>query len=202
MRFQRDISAGDFKLDIDNIRSLKEVWLVGSGGRKLLTKRSIGYLRETYATAWGTYPRGVPVDWAVGVNALAPQDDQLYFGPGGTSYTAFFTRDYEDIVFADQGIHYGRQQVVFMPPADQGYTIGVWGFFFQKILSDLPTDDKNFWTEVHPEVLVLSALWAHEISLRNTEGANDWIRAIDEYLLGVEFDIVEEQQTGLTRIPG
>lgn len=203
MRYQKDLIAGQFQLDIENVRALKEVWAVNGDGRSILTKRDIGYLKENYATAWGAYTRGTPVDWAVGVNALAPQQDQLTTGVG-SPYTAEFTYDYEDLVFSDesQAPHYGKMSVIVMPPVDVTYTIIVWGRFFQKKLTDTAGQTKNYWTEVHPELLVLSALWAHEVTQRNTEGAKDWMNAVDEYIQGIELDAIDEEITGMNQIPG
>lgn len=193
MRYQKNLTAGQFQLNITNVRAIKEIWATNGDGRNILTKRDIGYLKENYATAWGSYTRGTPADWAIGVSALAPQQDQLTSG----NYTGDFTYDYEDLILSDSSSapHYNKASIIVMPPVDSTYTISVWGRFFQKKLTDTAGETKNYWTEVHPELLTLSALWAHEVTNRNTEGAKDWMAAIDEYIMGIEKDQVDEEIT-------
>jgi len=203
MRYQKNLTAGQFVLDIENVRAVKEVWAINSTGRILLTKRDIGYLRTTYKTAWGSYTRGTPVDWAIGVNNLAPQQDQLTSGVG-SPYTAQFSYDYEDLIFSDEADApaYGKTSIIVMPPVDETYTVAIWGQFFQKKLLDTVGNTKNYWTEVQPEVLVLAALWAHEVTKRNTEGANDWMMQITKYLDDILLDVIDEEVTGFEQIPG
>jgi len=84
----------------------------------------------------------------------------------------------------------GKRGIMVMPPTDTAITIDIFGKFKSATLS--VDADVNFWTILHPEVLIKAANYELEIEYRNTEGANDWMRSILDTLRELDFDSVEE----------
>lgn len=52
--------------------------------------------------------------------------------------------------------------------------------------------DECYWSTEHPDILIHAALCRLEISYRNTTGANDWLRAINNDLTNLDMEWVEE----------
>jgi hypothetical protein len=52
-------------------------------------------------------------------------------------------------------------------------------------------NDENVWTLKYPELLVWAALYVHEVSRRNTAGANDWLTALTRETDEIDSDMVE-----------
>jgi hypothetical protein len=57
----------------------------------------------------------------------------------------------------------------------------------------IDNSNNNYWTNVSPEILIKAALYQLEVFNRNTEGAKDWLNAIETETLGLEFDLVMEE---------
>lgn len=62
--------------------------------------------------------------------------------------------------------------------------------------------ENSYWSDVYPEVLIYSALWAIESFYRNREGMRDWESAIRVYLDGIDMDIVEQEIVGIDQMIG
>ena len=81
--------------------------------------------------------------------------------------------------------------VIILPKTDQAITVEIGGLFYQKEM--IEDADENYWSQVHPLLLIMSASRHIEIMHRNTQGKQDWDRAIDDYISGIGMDVVEEQ---------
>jgi hypothetical protein len=81
--------------------------------------------------------------------------------------------------------------ILFGPPCDIERLFEVWGrFYTPQLTSD---GDYNFWTTVHPELLVMSACRMIEVFSRNTEGVKDWENSINTQLGDMDSDLAEEE---------
>jgi len=191
--FKNDLAVGQVKLEIEHCRIIDEVWVMNADGRTQLDVKSLEWLRENYADATTDIDRGRPTYYSSAVLPLAPSQVALT----AENFTDEFTYDFEDILFADKEEYRG---VIFLPPADLVYTMSILGSFFHKPLT--LDADENYWTKVHSELLVYAAGYSLEIFYRNTEGANDWMRAILRYTMEIERDLIEEQSKGITQMGG
>lgn len=90
--------------------------------------------------------------------------------------------------------------LTILPPADATYTITAYGHFWSDTLSD--NTDTNWWTVNHPGLAVLAALYMLEVSMRNREGARDWMAAITQRLSGIEFDVADREASMQTELEG
>jgi hypothetical protein len=80
--------------------------------------------------------------------------------------------------------------IIVMPPTDTAITVKIYGKFYEKSL--VAATDVNYWSEVHPQLLVYAALRELEVSYRNTQGYKDWDVRIKEYIAGIDKDLVED----------
>lgn len=176
-RYFDEVAAGSWYLTFQNCRVITEVWANNDEERKKLTKTDMVDLREYYT----------------GLVSATDQDEPDYYAPAfiraidatdKDSLGSFFNYVKTD----DDGTYNG---IIFMPPVDEAYVIEVWGKFYSTELSS--NTDENYWTNVHPMLLVWSALYHLEVSYRNSEGAKDWLSAIEMYGSDIDKDRVEEE---------
>ena len=70
-----------------------------------------------------------------------------------------------------------------------------------KYTEELSNDtDKSYWSEVHPEVLIMATMRQIEVFNRNTQGVKDWDNAIEVATFGIGKDLVEEEIAEVTQI--
>lgn len=198
MRHQVDISPGQNQISIPNVRSIKGVWLAGPDGRTMLQKTTMEKIK---AVGVNSYLGNSPAWWAINVGRLSPLQQNLTEGPSAP-YTDVFTYDADDLIFSDSpdAPGYSKTAIIIMPSPAVKSTLVVYGRFSHPDLVD--DADRNYWTDVHPHGLILASLWALEVTMRNTEGASDWMNAIRIYFNEVEPDVVDEEVSGIVQIPG
>jgi len=73
----------------------------------------------------------------------------------------------------DYSIH-----LVLIPLANRPLDVQLNGYFYDLTLNTL--ESTNRWTLRHPEVLLHASLYTLETFQRNTEGATDWLNALQE----------------------
>lgn len=191
--YRLNIVSGAAFQEMQSVRAIKEVWMQNVDGRFQLIKRPLGWMRENYADQVSALDVGTPAYWAHVVSLVSTEQQGLT----RANYTAQFTYDADDLLFSDEN-QYDREAVMWMPPADGAYTLQVLAEFFSKALS--ADADENFWTLVHPEILIMAAQRAIEVAYRNTEGVKDWNNAIFDSLVGIDSDLVKEEQAGVNQM--
>ena len=175
------IESGDWYALFQLCRAIKEVWISNSDGEKWkLDKTDFDVLRAAYAEDPANIDSGSPLYYSpINIRRIPETGGAVtidYFG--ATEYSA------------DVG-HFEYNGLVFLPPADGDYKLEIHGLFYQPKLS--ADDDENYWTEVHPLVLVMAACRALEVVYRNTEGVRDWENSIKSELFGLGLDLAEEE---------
>jgi hypothetical protein len=201
-RLTKSLTAGTVLVTTTGLRAIKEVWVSNSSGMYELFPQSIANLRAYYAGKFSEATAGAPEYYAPAV--LRPFPDTTV----AADIAGFY--DIEDLILhvaiAGTG-HWTYNGIVVMPPADGTYTLSLWGLFYSPtLLATLSgstwTQTKSFWTEEHPETLLMAALYKLEVFYRNTEGAKDWSGAMKEDMLGMDHDFVEEDLNGPSQIGG
>ena len=76
--------------------------------------------------------------------------------------------------------------------------VEVKGLFYSAELTN--DTDQNYWSVMHPLLLIMAAMMQTEIVNRNTQGVNDWRSAITEQMTQLGFDLVEELIAEVTQI--
>ena len=64
------------------------------------------------------------------------------------------------------------------------------------------TSTKSFWSEVHPNILLKSALKQLEMFYRNSEGVKDWDNALRDDTTPMDHDAAEEEAAGISQMGG
>ena len=161
-----DLAVGDYYVDLDNFRAVKQVWIADEGSTPLyLAKTSLEGLHgllEQEENTFVSVAHGTPRHYAVGVTQVGDAD------PLGL----------------------GEKRIVFLAPSDAVRKIYVSGLLWStKLVLDT---DVNFWSSVMPHTLVEASWMMIERAYRNREGVNDHLAAIFEDITQIDFDVVEQ----------
>ena len=161
-------------------RAVKEVWISNDKGRWQLEKKRLQDLL-------GEYLRIPPSQRSTG--------SPLYYSPAVTRYMpeSATVKDLEAFVgFVDipSGNAHMYNSILIAPPANELMFVEITGLFYSQELTF--DTDENYWTIMHPNLLVMAAMRQLEIVNRNTQGVNDWTNAIMAEAMQIGFDLVEE----------
>ncbi len=168
------VAAGDATFKFARCRALLDVWFIDTDGAKSFPRRM------TYEDFIEAHPENVAT-----ADRAIPED-----------YAPNIIRSIDTPVTADDI----KKGIIFNPPADQAYDIHIQGLWFATALS--VDADENYWTQLYPDLLVWAALYKLEVSYRNTEGARDWVAAINESLFGLDKDMANQDSAGDSQMIG
>lgn len=195
--YKQDFVVNDFRLKVQNLLSIKEVWMVTTtSDRWQLKKRALGYMMETYKDySIAVSDSGAPIDFCMVVPRLAPEQKDLT----SDNYEDEFTYGWETILFAneDDG-HFGYRMIWWMPKVDVAGTVEILGVFQSDPLTD--DDQYNFWTKNYEEVVIEATNYILEMTYRNTQGMKDRLFAITDLLTGVDHNLVEEDMSNIIQM--
>jgi len=179
-----------YSVKIPWCRAIKEVWVGSLTARWQVEKKDLQDLLAGYFT---TLPSGIDsggvLYYAPAVTRAAPET----YNTPADEMEAF--SGYVDIMSGD---HFAWNTVLIAPPTDTRLAVQVKGLFYSDQLVE--DTDKSYWTEVHSDVLILSAIRSIEMFNRNTQGVNDMDKAISSIITGIDMDLVEEQIAEVTQI--
>ena len=161
-------------------RVLSEVWIIDKvDGRTELEKIPDANLR-TYYNQFSSLANSKPLYYAT----TSLRDFPESFNPADASLVDYV--NYIDTVNSD----FNFRGITILPPIDKEYLIELIGKFNSPLLSDTVT--QNWWSINHHEMVITSSLYYFEISLRNTEGSKDYLRAIETMATQINNDTYEE----------
>lgn len=175
------LPVNEFSISFPYCRAIKEVWVSSIGlGRWQLKKKRLQDMLEGYLT-------GLPSSRTSGT--------PLYYSPCITRYIP------EDATVEDIGSFIGFVEVPFgnaleynsiviNVPTSAELSIDIRGLFYSmELVAEI---DKNYWSEVHPMLLIMAAMRQTEVVNRNTQGVNDWNNSISVETKQLGMDLVEE----------
>ena len=184
------LEIDEYSIQIPWCRAIKEVWVGSLTARWQVERMNLQDLLAGYFT---TLPSGIT------------SGDALYYSPAVTraapeTYNTPADElesfsGYVDVMSAD---HFAYNSVLIAPPTDERLSVQIRGLFYSDQL--VADTDKSYWSEVHPDVLIMAAMRAIEVINRNTQGVNDWNNAISEETSRIEMDLVEEEIAEVTQI--
>lgn len=193
MRYIGTLAQGGFSLSIPLCRSIKEVWIADSdGARTQLKKKSLQDMRANYAKDWADIDKSVPKFYSPNIVGLGPTQVD-------SSASAFSSNnDVSDLVLPTRG-NFEYNSILMMPPANEIYTINVFGDFSQV---ELEVDtDTNYWSVLYPYMLVISSKFVLECGFY-PEQARVVLANVDPVLRGIDHDIVDEEISELDQMEG
>jgi hypothetical protein len=185
----RIMEVGQFALSVPYCRAIKEVWITETAnGRRQLDKKNIQDLITGYL---GGFPsertNGTP----------------LYYSPCLTrSVSELLTvnsiQGFVGMMEVPAGNANEYNSILLNVPVQYQTMVDVRGLFYQpKLVEDT---DTNYWSEVHPMLLLNSTMRQTEITNRNTQGVKDWENVIIGDMRYLGFDLVEEMIAGVTEM--
>ncbi len=178
LRYQKDLNANEFYVDVPGLAKATSVWIADDEGRTELEELSLVEAREKFPDGFDQATPSKPSYFAITVKDRAA--DQWL----STSTTTY---DAEDVF---TGTAFSRaQRLLILPPTDKLRTVTVFGHFVAAALKN--DSDTNYWSEEYPDLVLFAALYKLETTYRNREGAQDWLTALDEGLITLEKDAVE-----------
>jgi hypothetical protein len=186
----RFLEIGLFSVQFPYCRAIKEVWAGSTTGRWQVKKINLQDLLSEYLT-------GLPNSRSNGL--------PLYYSPCITRYipenaTVLDIESFIGWVEVPSGNHHEYNAILFNVPTSEKLTIDIRGLFYsQKLIEDI---DKNYWSEVHPLLLISASMRQLEITNRNTQGVNDWTSAIQTEIQQIGFDLVEELISEVDQMEG
>ena len=186
----RFVNIGGFSAQFQQCRAIKEVWATSTTSRWQLEKMSLQELIAEYLT-------DAPADRAVGC--------PLYYCPAITRYIPENAplADFEAFIgWVDipAGPTHGYNSILINVPAEEKIFLEIKGLFYSFELT-LDTDT-NYWSVMHPLLLIMAAMRQIEIVNRNTQGVNDWTGSIGVEMKQLGMDLVEELIAEVTQIGG
>jgi hypothetical protein len=176
----RFIDVGMYAASIQHCRAIKEVWAASTTARWQLEKKSIQELIE---------------DHLLGTPSERTSGEPAYYSPTITRYSEedLSAEDFESFiqwVEIPSGNAYEYNTILLSAPVDRKIVVEVKGLFYSKQLT--ADTDENYWSVNHPLLLYMAAMRYVEVVNRNTQGVNDWERAIVEDASKIGMDLVEE----------
>jgi len=178
------VASGSYYLTFQNCRVLEEVWVHDSDGKYELYRRTLRWIKNKYGSVASSIQSGLPKYYAP--NVIRPSEPQI--DNVAVDYAAYHDKD--DLLLGDS---FGYKGIYFMPPSNASYTMQIIGKWFSKTLTE--DTDKNYWSEVHPELVLDAALNILEGLYRNTEGWKDYLLTLQFKLRGIDHDLVDEESS-------
>lgn len=171
-------------------RAVKEVWATSLTARWQLEKRDLADLIAGYFTTYlSGIDTGTPLYYAPAVTRSVPATSKI---------TAAEFEAFAGYVMTMSGDHHEYNSVLIAPPVNEKIGVEIKGLFYTEALED--DTDKSYWSEVHPELLIMATQRQIEVFNRNSQGVRDWDAAIAEATSGIGKDLVEEEIAEVTQI--
>lgn len=181
------LSADVWYLKLTGCRSLEKVFINTSEERWELVRKDLLWLYNKYSDLISGTDSGDPLHWAPArLRGLDITDK--------TSLGSFFS-----YVLAEAG-NEDYQGLVILPPPDESVVVELMGKFYSPELS--ADSSESYWSVNFPETLINAALYRLEISYRNSDGARDWLAAIDIDLMDIDKDGVQEDTANVDQLEG
>lgn len=176
----RMADVGSYSVSFPYCRAIKEVWASTTSARWQLEKISLQDLTASYLGGLpSSRSTGSPLYYAPCITRYIPEDATA---EGIEAFSGF-----TDVL---AGTYYEFNAILLNVPVSEQTTIDIRGLFYSmELVNDT---DKNYWSEVHPMLLYMSAMRQIEVVNRNTQGVNDWTNAILSEVQQLGMDLVDE----------
>jgi len=198
-RFPKDVgiypsvvAIGGWNVIFPFCRAIKEVWVADvESGRRQLKKKSWQDFLSVYTEPFNTLERGSTLYYTPSILRSIPESDRA---------TASTTSAIVGYMPTMSGPHYAYNGILIGPPTDVQLHLEIHGLFYSPELTS--DTEESYWSVNHPETLIRAALYELEVDYRNTQGANDWMGAIETHAIGIDQDVVEEDIAEVDQMEG
>ena len=184
----RFINLGFYSASIPYCRAIKEVWAATTIERWQLEKKDLQDLINEYLLdAPSSRDLGIPLYYSPTITRYVPENA-----------TAESFESFIGMVEVPSGNAHIYNTILLNVPVSEKIVVEVKGLFYSAELTN--DTDQNYWSVMHPLLLIMAAMMQTEIVNRNTQGVNDWRSAITEQMTQLGFDLVEELIAEVTQI--
>ena len=172
------LAIGGWNVQFPYCRAVKEVWVATTSARWQLEKKNLQDILTEYMTE---------------IASLVDTGESSYYSPAITRYVPegaalpVGISNYTDVI-TSTGQAYNA--IIIAPPTDTQILVEVKGFFYSREL--VTETDENFWTAVHPNLLVKAALREIEVYNQSPTNVKAWEEAINVDMDSLNKDTVEE----------
>jgi hypothetical protein len=189
------LTQGQFKISIQRVISIRHIFVINAEGRSDITKNILFYdqFRQEFGDLMKDWDTGEPKWWCPNIIGLSPEQ----MTKTSTNFTNDGILDFDDITFGDE---FAADGILFNPKADGTYTIEVVGEFLSRKLVD--DTDTSFWTVKYPDLLALSGNYIHERRMRNAQGMETALAAMQPELDEIDNAMVRFELAGLNNKMG
>lgn len=176
--YYKTLSADGYAVSFPYCRAVKEVWAANSESRWQLEKKNLQDILTEYFANIDEMESGTPLYYSPCISRYIPETLTLVQlqAFSGHLEIAPVTHEYNALIVN--------------VPTDEDITIIINGLFYSAELVE--ETDVNYWSEVHPMLLIMAAMRQLEIVHRNTQGVNDWTASIMAEMQQLGYDLVEE----------
>ena len=195
-KYYKDLTAGDFKVPLDNCRAILEVWTINSTSRTevaLLDEyelRSVYQRNSTYSTPLTTMERNRPL-YYYPTNFRRVPDANTFSTDSATLLSYLDTTSPHDPTV---------NGIIIIPPPDTDYAIEVSGLFYSpKLTLDI---DTNYWTLNHPNLLITAALRQLDIMYNSARNFRTFEESMATDLRDLEYDFISQSTTDAVELEG
>ena len=202
--YNATLAPGEYSIAVADLRSVDEVWVsTASTPRVQLERMDLSEVRarltiiqsesgntltpQIQHNAGLTYA-GAARGFAVGIGVASSQNKL-------SSLRSIGDNDGLRLGHIDRQI-----DVVITPPALEASTVWIKGLFWSPALR--LDGDASAWTLLYESTLLHASLYQLEVFYRNTEGANDWLRAVQMSLSNIEADSAMKDQGWINQMEG
>jgi hypothetical protein len=183
-------SVGSWYTTFEGCRAIQAVYVTDDEERWKLEKKELGWLMLEYEDKIAEIDTGDAKYYATPILRTIPQDK--------SSIT--LSRFVGETVQVSHK-HFGYNGVVWMPPTDAKLIVEVHGLFYSHKFGKSDKDESE-WSATYPDILLMAAFRAVEVFYRNTEGVNDWTKAINTEVSTLGMDLVEEDVAEVDQMEG
>lgn len=193
-RFPKDVgmypstlAVNGYSILIPYCRSVKEVWVADTDGRRQLKKLSYQDFLTKYTENFATAEAGDAEYYCPAMLRAIPENAVPSAITAGWMPTL-------------AGTSYEYNAILIGSPTDVSLYTEVYGLFYtNELTSDTMT---SYWATVHPEILVRAALYQLDIDSRDTTSAKNWLGAVESSALDIDKDSVEEEMSEVDQMEG
>lgn len=174
------LSVGEYLVSFSYCRAIKEVWVASTTASWQLEKKPLQDILANYGIGLvSNLEGGTPLYYSPCISRYSPEDMTAVEKANFASYIEIPNKMTGEV-----------NAIVVNVPTDTKLAVTIKGLFYSmELVNDT---DSNYWSEVHPLLLYMASMRAIEVINRNTQGMNDWSKAISVEVQQLGMDLVDE----------
>lgn len=172
--------AGTWYIGFPFARAVKEVWMTTDEGRVQLEKKRLQDLFAAYFTSLPSeWVNGTPLYWSPALTRLIPEIK-----------TPVEIASLDDYIGIITPISHEYNAVLLNVPVDRETLFEITGLFYSQFL--IEDEDENFWSQVHPLLLVQASILQTYIVTGNRPMMKTYSETLIDQLRDLGMDLVEQ----------